>query len=574
MHTTRTLMTHLRSLSVDPQRISLRGRALLSSPLHNRDLAFTREERVALGLEGLLPMAVHSLAEQVAIARSQILSFERPLDRFVALSELEARNVVLFYRLLVEHLEEMLPIVYTPTVGEACERYSDILRRPRGVWVTTEHRGRVLEVLRTAIEGRTIRLIVLTDNERILGLGDQGAGGMGIPIGKLALYTAAAGFHPEEVLPVSLDVGTENGRLRDNPRYFGLRERRLRGPAYDALVDEFVMAVRSLCPGALLQWEDFKKGNALDLLARYRDRLLTFNDDIEGTAAVAVAGLIASSRKSGIPMREQRIVIAGAGAAGIGIARLLRRELSDHGLSGDALVRAIAVLDTRGLLVLGREMDETYKEELAWPRDVAREAGLDPDVLHDLHRVVEALSPTALIGTSGQPGVFDERLVRAMAARTPMPAIFPLSNPTRSSEADPADVIGWTEGRALIATGSPFPIARFEQREIRIAQGNNVWIFPGVGLGALASHAKRVTDGMFTAASHALAEAVLPEELAKGLLYPEISRLREVTANVAIAVARRAMRDGVAPTWKDEDLRARVAELQWFPEYPPLEMGE
>lgn len=554
--------------------ITLRGRELLAHPLHNRDLAFTPEERAALGLEGLLPTAVQTIDEQVAVARAQVLGHERAIDRFVALAELEARNVVLFYRLLATHLEEMLPLVYTPTVGEACERYSQIFRRPRGVWITTEHRGRVAEVLRGAIgDGAGIRLIVMTDNERILGLGDQGAGGMGIPVGKLALYCVAAGFHPSEVLPISLDVGTDNEKLRRDARYVGLRAPRLRGPAYDALVDEVVDAVREVCPRALLQWEDFKKANALELLARHRERLLTFNDDIEGTAAVAVAGVIAASRKTGIAMRDQRIVILGAGAAGIGIARLLRRELEEQDVRGDALHRAIAVLDSRGLLVHGREMDEPYKEELAWPREVARAAGLEPDVEHDLLSVVEALAPTALIGTSGQPGIFDERIVRAMAARASMPAIFPLSNPTRSSEADPADLTRWTEGRAVIATGSPFPPATHAGRTIRIAQGNNVWIFPGVGLGALVAGARRVTDSMFTAAAHALAESVAESDLAEGALYPAIPRLREVAIEVAVAVGRAAMREGVAGELAEGELRARIAAAMWTPEYPPLELG-
>jgi malic enzyme len=545
------------------------GRALLDDPFHNRDLAFTLAERAALGIDGLLPPAVQTLEQQVAIARDQVLSFEKPLDRYVALAELEARNVVLFYRLLLDHLEEMMPLVYTPTVGEGCSRYSHVMRRPRGVWITPAHRGSVAKVIAGAVAGRDVRLIVVTDNERILGLGDLGAGGMGIPVGKLALYTVGAGLHPGQVLPISLDVGTDNARLRDDPAYVGVRGKRLRGPEYDALVEELVLAIASHCPRALLQFEDFKKANALELLARYRGRLLSFNDDIEGTAAVSVAGVVAASRKSGTPMREQRIVILGAGAAGIGIARLLRRELAEQGLTGLALVRAIAVLDSRGLLVEGRAMDESYKAELAWPRELAAGMGLDPSRDHDLLACIRALSPTALIGTSGQPRVFDETIVRAMAERVAMPAIFPLSNPTSASEADPADLVRWTEGRALIATGSPFPTERWEGRAIRIAQGNNVWIFPGVGLGALAAGARRVTEGMFTAAAHALAESVLESDLEEGALYPRTPRLREVTIDVAIAVARAAARDGAAPAHDETELRSRIAALQWTPEYSP-----
>jgi malate dehydrogenase (oxaloacetate-decarboxylating) len=549
---------------------SLRGRDLLASPLFNRDLAFTVDERRALGIEALLPPAVQTLEEQVSIARAQVLAPQRPLDRFVALAELEARNLTLYYRLLLDHVEEMLPLVYTPTVGEACERYSQIFRRPRGVWITPEHRGRIADVLASSAASRDVRLIVVTDNERILGLGDLGAGGMGIPVGKLALYIVGAGLHPAQVLPISLDVGTDNARLRDDPAYVGVRARRLRGPIYDEMIDELVEGVKAKFPAALLQFEDFKKANALEILARHRDRLLCFNDDIEGTAAVSVAGVIAASRKSGIPMRDQRIVILGAGAAGIGIARLLKRELAEQGLSGDALVRALAVLDSRGLLVEGRAMDEAYKEELAWPRELARTEGLDPDARNDLITVIEALAPTALIGTSGQPKVFDEVIVRAMAARAAMPAIFPLSNPNSASEADPADLVAWTDGRALIATGSPFAPVTWSGRTIRHAQGNNVWIFPGVGLGALASSAKRLTDSMFTAAAHALAGSVLPNELDEGLLYPRIPRLREVTLEVAVAVARAAVKAEVAPPADEIELRARVARMQWTPRYPAI----
>ena len=548
----------------------LRGRDLLASPMLNRDLAFTTEERIALGLEGILPPAVHTLEQQVAIARDQVLSHAAPIDRFVALAELETRNVTLFYRLLLEHLEEMLPLVYTPTVGEACARFSEILRRPRGVWITPAHKGRIRDVLASSAIDHDVRLLVMTDGERILGLGDLGAGGMGIPVGKLALYTVGAGLHPAQVLPITLDVGTDNALLREDPNYVGVRAPRLRGAPYLELVDEVVDAVRGLFPRALLQWEDFKKANALDLLVRHRDRILSFNDDIEGTAAVAVAGVVAASRKSGIAMRDQRIVILGAGAAGIGIARLLRRELAEQGLTGDALIRAIAVLDSKGLLVQGREFDEAYKEELAWPRELVRAAGLDPDARNDLGKVIEALSPTALLGTSGQPRVFDEAIVRAMAERTAMPAIFPLSNPNSAAEADPADLVRWTGGRAVIATGSPFPAAAFAGRTFRFAQGNNVWIFPGVGLGALASEARRVTDGMFAAASHALANAVLEEDLAEGQLYPRIPRLREVTSVVALAVARAAMRDGAAETVDEAEIERRIATLRWEPRYPPL----
>lgn len=544
-----------------------RGRDLVIRPLWNKGSAFTPEERQALGLTGLLPPAVNTIEQQARRAVQNILIKPDPLERYIGLSGLQDRNEVLFYRVLLENAEELLPAIYTPTVGLACQRYSRIFRRPRGVWITPEHRGRVHEVLGSAGQP-DVSLIVVTDNERILGLGDQGAGGIGIPIGKLALYTLAAGIHPARTLPVSLDVGTDNKELLEDELYLGWRHPRLRGPAYDELVEEFVTAVARRWPAALLQWEDFKKGNAFALLDRYRERILSFNDDIQGTAAVTLACVLAAGRVTGTPLERQRFVVVGAGAAGIGIARQLRDALARTGLSGAELVQAIALVDSKGLLVQGQAVDaEPYKQEFAWPPELARKAGLPRLGQSRLAEVVAALAPNVLIGTSGQPGVFDRELVRTMAARCPRPLILPLSNPTANSEGAPADLQVWTEGRALIATGSPFPPVTRDGRTIAVSQANNVHVFPGVGLGALVAGARRVTDRMFTVAAETLAHAPTEDDLATGALLPSIGRLREIAARIAAAVVREAVSAGLAPPVPDGEVEARVRAAMWYPEY-------
>lgn len=548
--------------------IPLRGHALMAHHIYNRGTAFTREERQTLGLAGLLPNQVRTIEEQAQRAYAHVSEHPVPLDRYVALADLEARNATLFYRVLLDHLEELLPIIYTPTVGEACQRYSRIFRRGRGLWITPDHAGRIAEVLRNA-PFEDVRLIVVTDNERILGLGDQGAGGMGIPVGKLALYTVGAGIHPTQTLPISLDVGTDNEALLDDPFYIGWRSKRLRGERYDALVEEFVRAVMEVFPDALLQWEDFKKDNAFRLLDRYRDRLLSFNDDIQGTAGVALAGVVAASRISGVPMEEQRVVMVGAGAAGIGIARILRAELEQLGIHGDRLREAIAVLDSRGLVVDGRgDGSLGYKEEFAWTPALAEAHGLEGG--SGLLECVEALKPTVLLGTSGQPGAFTEDVVRAMAEHVARPAIFPFSNPNSKAEAHPSDLVRWTDGRALIASGSPFEPVEHEGRTISIAQGNNVYVFPGVGLGALASGATRVVESMFTAAAHAIGAEVSEDAIARGELYPSLGALRSVSRQVALAVGLNAMDAGVAPRTSREALEQRIDALMWTPAYPRI----
>jgi malic enzyme len=545
-----------------------RGDALLNHPMYNKSTAFTREERQTFGLSGLLPSVVSTMEQQLERVYNNILRKRRPIGRYVGLMALQDRNEHLFYRLLLEYLEEFLPIVYTPTVGQASKEFSHIYRRGRGVWITPAHRGRIAEVLRN-FKCDGVRLAVVTDNQAILGIGDQGAGGIVIPIGKLSIYCAAAGIHPAEVLPLSLDVGTDNEELLDDPLYLGWPERRLRGEAYAELVEELVGAMEEVFPGALLQWEDFSKSNAFDLLHRYRERILSFNDDIQGTGAMLLAGVLAACRISGAELAEQRAVIVGAGAAGIGIAQQLRAALSAAGVEGDALTRAIAVLDSRGLICDDREGLDEYKRAFAWPAELAAADGLGCN--SSLGDVVAAHGPTVLIGTSGQPDLFTEEMVRALAERVARPMVFPLSNPTDKSEAKPADVIAWTDGRALVGTGSPFDPVSWDGREIHIGQGNNAFIFPGVGLGALVAGARQVTDAMFVAAARALAESVSEEELGRSLIYPEIRRLREVTCDVAAAVARQAVEEGVGTAISEEQAETAVAEFMWYPDYPELE---
>jgi malic enzyme len=460
-----------------------------------------------------------------------------------------------------------MPVVYTPTVGLATQNFSHVFRRGRGVWITPNFRGKIASILENACAGRDIRLVVATDNESILGIGDQGAGGMAISIGKLALYTAGAGIAPDQTLPVSLDVGTDNADLLEDPLYLGWRQHRLRGAEYDALIDEFAAAVAEVFPGALLQWEDFRKNNALTILDRHRDRMLSFNDDIQGTGAVAVAGVLAALRLKEEPLIDQRIVIHGAGAAGLGISRQIRAAMQSEGLAPAEALARIAVLDSRGLLVEDNEIADAYKKEMAWPIELARGLNLtDPD-RRDLHGTVAAFEPTILIGTSGQPGAFDEDLIRKMSRSVDRPVILPFSNPTSQSEARPEDLLEWTDGRAIVASGSPFPPVRHGNRIIQIGQGNNVFIFPGLGLGALLAEARTVTDGMVTAASAALAAEVGEEELASGRLYPEVTRLREVSRAVALRVAQQANEDGVAAC-PMETVEDRIDTAMWSPCYP------
>jgi malic enzyme len=534
--------------------------------LLNKDAAFTDRERAALGLRGLFPWRCATIEQQVALELEHLRSKSTDLEKYIGLEALQDRNETLFYRLLVDHLAELAPIVYTPTVGEACRRFSHILRRPRGLWITPEDIDRIPELLRnTGREG--VRLIVATDNERILGLGDQGAGGMGIPVGKLALYCAGAGVHPELTLPVSLDCGTDNQRLLDDPLYLGYPKPRLRGPGYDALIEAFVQAVSEVYPGAIVQWEDFKQHNAIRLLDRYRHRIACFNDDIQGTAAVVVGGILAALRHRGEQLSGQRLVFLGAGAAGIGIARLAELIMRSEGATDIEIRRSIIMLDSSGLIYQGRSHLDEDKRPFALPASEAARLGLGPASV-GLETVVRQFAPTILIGTTGRPGMFTQAAIREMAARTPAPIVMPLSNPTANTEATPADVLRWTEGKALVATGSPFEPVQYGGVTHQVGQANNMLIFPGVGLAAIVSRASEITDQMFGIAATTLAGLVTADRVAQGALYPPIADLRRISRAVAIAVATQATQEGVTQLAPGEDIEEAVAAAMWHPSYP------
>jgi malate dehydrogenase (oxaloacetate-decarboxylating) len=550
----------------EPLRISKRGAELYRDPLLNKGTAFTPQERAVLGLDGLLPSRVNSMAQQVRRVHRTLDRLCDPFDKYLELSSLQDRNEQLFYRVLCDQLKSLMPVIYTPTVGMATREFSHVFRRARGVWITPDHRGRIADVLRGATASRPVKLIVATDNESILGIGDQGAGGMAIAIGKLALYCAAGCIHPAYTLPVSLDVGTDSASLLGDELYLGWPGRRLRGDAYYALVEEFVAAVCEVFPGALLQWEDFRKDTASDLLDRFRERLPSFNDDIQGTGAVCVAGVFAALTSTGGELARQRAVVLGAGAAGLGITRQLAGAIRAAG--GDPW--PVAVLDSRGLLV-GSNFRDDYKAELAWPAEVASARGLGDESGAELAAVIERFRPGILVGVSGQPGAFDERVIRSMAAHTARPIIMPLSNPTDYAEARPEEILRWSEGRALVATGSPFADVEFGGRRHVIGQGNNVFIFPGLGLGALLCEASGVSDGMIAAAARTLAEFVRQESLGESRLYPQIAHLRRCTREVAAAVMRTASEEALCPALDEAEIRARLEVARWEPDYPPYE---
>ncbi|RLE13695.1 MAG: NAD-dependent malic enzyme, partial [Actinobacteria bacterium] len=475
------------------------------------------------------------------------------------------RNETLFYRFLLENLEEVVPVIYTPVVAMTCSHWSRIYRTAHGLYITPRDRGRIADLLLVRpVEQPPV--IVVTDNERILGIGDQGAGGMGIPIGKLALYTAAAGIHPARCIPISIDVGTNNSELLDDPLYVGYRQPRLRGAAYDELIDEFVDAVRTVFPGALLQWEDFANLTSFDNLDRHRKRIASFNDDIQGTAAMVVGGLIAATRSIDTPFAEHRIVIAGAGSAGHGIREQLARAMVASGIDIEQAKSQIYVLDSRGLVTSDRSTLSDIKRDLATPVDVVS-GWQDTDDPCSLLSVVSHVRPTVLIGVSGTPGLFTEEIITAMGANCERPIILPLSNPTSHTEVTPSNAIRWTDGRAIVATGSPFAPVEFNGEIHHIGQANNVFIFPGMGLGVITVRATEVTDGMFLAAAMALADETGPALVARGQLYPNIADVRDVSHAVAIAVGNKAIEEGVAD--HVDDIETMIDDEMWTAEYLP-----
>lgn len=534
----------------------LAARALLSDPLTNKGTAFSEAERDAFGLHGLLPPHVGTLEGQIARRRRALDSMADNFQRYTFLRDLQDSNEVLFHALVQSDLPHMLPLVYTPTVGEACERFSEIWRRSRGLFLSYPNRHRMAEILSDPAYDR-VKVIVVSDGERILGLGDQGAGGMGIPIGKLALYTACAGFHPTEVLPIMLDVGTDNVARREDPLYIGWREPRVRGAEYDAFIELFVSAVEERFPNVLLQWEDFAGKNAYDLLARYRHRLLSFNDDIQGTAATAVGTLLGGIHRTGLPLTRHKFVLFGAGAAGSGIADMLVDVLVTEGLDQATARARIWAIDRDGLVV--SDMPGLPPQQLALARQRSELTGWQVPTGGSgmgLYETIANVRPTVLIGASGQFAAFDERSIREMARHCEHPIIFPLSNPISRAEANPADLLEWTGGRAIVGSGSPFGIPG-------VTQVNNVYVFPGVGLGALVAGVREVSNGMFLAAARCLGNL----GGSNGSILPEISDLRQVARQVAVVVAKQAMNEGLAIVRQEREIEDAVANAMWAPAY-------
>jgi malate dehydrogenase (oxaloacetate-decarboxylating)(NADP+) len=531
------------------------GVELLRDPLLNKGTAFTERERDAFGLRGLLPPHVHTQEEQVERVLEYLHRQRDDLDKYVVLAALHDRNESLFFRVVCDHIDEMQPLIYTPTVGLACQRFGHIYQRPRGIFIGANDRGRVAQVLKNWPQRAGI--IVVSDGERILGLGDLGANGMGIPIGKLSLYTACAGVHPAQCLPVILDVGTNNTELLGDPFYVGMRQRRLRGPAYDELVEEFITAAQQAFPGVLIQFEDFANHNAFRLLNKYRERICTFNDDIQGTAAVALAGILSALRITRGSLADQRLLFLGAGEAAIGIADLVVSAMVAQGLSQQAARARCSMVDSRGLVVASRADLSEEKRKYA----------LDHAPVGDFPGAVKALRPTAIIGVAAVGGTFTAEVLREMARINERPIIFSLSNPTSKSECTAEEAYRHTAGRALFACGSPFDPVTLDGKTFVPRQGNNSYIFPGVGLGAIASRTRRVTDEMFMAAAHTLAHDVTESDLEQGSLYPALPRIREVSSHIATAVAQVAYRAGLAAEREPQDIAAHVASQMYDPHY-------
>jgi malate dehydrogenase (oxaloacetate-decarboxylating)(NADP+) len=532
------------------------GSPLLNNPQLNKGTAFTERERDALGLRGLLPPRVFTLEEQVSRALTNIRGKSTDLDKYVYLSTLQTRNEILFYRVVLDHLEEIMPIIYTPTVGQACLEYGTILGAPRGLFLSIKDKGKIESVLRHWPH-RDARLIVVTDGERILGLGDLGAMGMGISVGKLALYTACAGLHPYYTLPITLDVGTNNPQMSDDPFYIGLRQKRVRGAAYDEFIDEFMSAVKVVFPRALIQFEDFGNSTAFGILEKYRNQVLCFNDDIQGTASVALAGILGSLRLTGKKLTEQKLLFFGAGEAGTGIGELFVAAAREEGMrEADARARCWFV-DSKGLIVKSRLDLQAHKKPFAH----------EHAPLKDLAAAVEAIRPTALIGVAGAGPAFTRPIIESMAKFNERPIVFALSNPTSKAECTAEDAYAWTGGRVVFASGSPFAPVTLGGKTYVPGQGNNVYIFPGIGLGALVFGARRITDSMFLAAARIVASLVAEADLAQGRVYPSLTRIREVSTKIAVAVGEIAYKEDLTALPRPADLPAYINERLFVPKY-------
>ncbi len=534
----------------------LRGEDVLREPALNKGTGFTEAERDALGIRGLLPPRVFTLQEQSFRVMENLRRKPNDLEKYIFMSSLQSRNETLYYRVLLDHLDELMPIVYTPTVGQACQEYGEIFRRPRGMFLTLQDRGQVKQILSNWPD-KDVRVIVVTDGERILGLGDLGANGMGIPVGKLALYTTCAGVWPSWCLPVTLDVGTDNEKLRADPLYIGTQNPRERGEAYDALVDEFIEAARALYPGVLIQLEDFGNHNAFRLIEKYKDRICTFDDDIQGTASVALSGLLTSLRLTRRPLTEQKVLFFGAGEAGLGIGSLIASAMVTQGLDEAEARRRCWFMDSKGLVVASRQGLAEQKKRFAHDHPPIREQ----------LEAVRALKPTALIGVSGQANLFTREIIEEMSRINARPIVFALSNPTSKSECTAEQAYTWSDGRAVFASGSPFPPVTLNGVTRVPGQANNAYVFPGVGMGVIAARATRVTDEMFSAAAMALSGLVGEADLVLGRIFPALGRIREVSLEIAVAVAEVAYARGLAQTPRPPDLRAHIQAQMYQPTY-------
>ncbi len=543
---------------------------LIRNPLLNKGSAFSETERETFNMLGLLPPGISNLKIQKARSYKAFHSKTTDLEKYIYLRELQDSNETLFYSLIEEHITEMMPIVYTPTVGAGCQAYSLIYRRPRGLYLTYSYKDQ-LDSIFAHPNFDSIEVIVVSDGERILGLGDQGVGGMGIPVGKLALYTACAGIHPASTLPILLDTGTNNAELLNDPLYMGWRHERIRGKQYDDFIDSFVTAVKKRWPHVLLQWEDFAQQNANPILAKYRNQLCTFNDDIQGTAAIATGALLAAVKATGMRLQDQRVLIVGAGSAGCGISALMCQAMIDAGLAKSEAHARFYLMDAEGLLVDDNPNILPFQQPFVQKKSALSHWKLAKPTMISTMDVINNAKPTVIVGVSGQPGLFTEAMIKAMAAGTEHPVVFPLSNPTSRAEATPADIIKWTSGKAIVSTGSPFPPLMIDGQSHRVDQTNNAYIFPGMGLGIVTVRSKRVSDNMFMAAAKALAHCSPAKQDHSANLLPPLDEIRTVSYHVALATAKQAMQEGLCDPMSDAQLASAIKAKMWTPVYVPYD---